>query len=87
MNTTPGTNTNPTANALALILRHVSELVAAASFQSGDEAMPSDEVDALHSLILGAIAQIARSNGNSLSDIDAIASVTRSFLSPTEQTD
>jgi len=70
MNTTAGTNTNPTANALAVIVLNVRTLVDGASIQTWDDAMTADEVDDKHQQIMGAIARIARINGNNIIEID-----------------
>jgi len=69
MNTQPGTNTNPTATALAVIAVNVRELVNA---NNSDKAMSAAEVDNRYNQILQSIAEIAERNGNSLGDILAL---------------
>src|SRR5450759_1196443 len=67
MNTQPGTNTNPTANALVQILHNAREMY-----------LRLEELDGLvtgerYIVILEAVERIATRNGNTLDQITALA--------------
>jgi hypothetical protein len=69
MNTQPGTNTNPTATALAVIAVNVRKLVDA---NNSVEGMSGAELNDTYNQIMQSIAEIAERNGNSLGDILAL---------------
>ena len=89
MNTQPGTNTNPTANALVQILHNAREMYLRLEELDGGNRVTGER----YIVILEAVERIATRNGNTLDQITALADDIRDevaqFFStwPTERTD